>query len=188
MVPVLGDGELVDGQQVVVGGCVEIDDPDELTSHPSPGLPVLDLHTVDEHPVELPVAGLEGRSLRARQLAVGVVQRIDGQARIKFGEGVPQPSLQYHLIVFVALGVGGVRRDVRAMFHSPAQVGEPGEGSLFNVGFGDGGHWGSQGFTTSTSRPSKSVMFRVATARSLALAMPAISASPNSSVRPELRA
>ena len=90
-----------------------------------------------------------------------------GRARVQFGEGVPQPSLQYHLIVFVAFGVRRVRGDIRAVGHAPAQVEKPSEGRFLNVGFGDGGHWGSQGFTTSTSRPSKSVMLRVATARSL---------------------
>ena len=64
-----------------------------IAAHHSPGLPVLDFHAVDEHPVELAIAGLQRRSLRARQLAEGVVERIDGQGRVQFGEGVPQPPL-----------------------------------------------------------------------------------------------
>ena len=48
----------------------------------------------------------------------------------------------------------------------PAEAGQPGEGGLFNVGFGDSGHWGCQGLTTSTPSPSKSRTFRVATVKS----------------------
>ena len=60
-VSVLGDSELVDGQQVVVGGgIVEVHDPDLVAAHPSPRLPILDRHAVDEHPVKGAVAGLEG--------------------------------------------------------------------------------------------------------------------------------
>ena len=84
-VPVLGDGELVDRQPVVVGGVVEVDDPDEVAAHRTPGLPVLDLHAIHEHPVELAVASCQRRPLRACQLADCVVKRIGGQTRIEVG-------------------------------------------------------------------------------------------------------
>lgn len=46
-------------------------------------------------------------------------------------------------------------------------------------------HRVSHGLTTSTSRPSKSLTLRVAMARSWVFAVPAISASPKSSVHPD---
>ena len=109
-----------------MAGYVEVDDPDEVAAHHSPGLPVLDLHAVDEHPVELAIAGFQRRPLRARQLAIGVVEGVDGQGRVQFGEGVPQPVLQNHLIVVVTLGIGRFGGDIRAVRQGPAQVGKPG--------------------------------------------------------------
>ena len=83
--PILGDGELVDGEPVVVVAALEADDPDLVPAHPSIRIPVLDLHAVDEHPVEGAVAGLEGRSFRPGQLAVGVVERVGGEAGVQVG-------------------------------------------------------------------------------------------------------
>ena len=81
-VPVLGGGELVDRQPVVVGGNVEVDDPRLAPFDCTIVPPVLHRHAVDEHPVEGVVAGFEGRSLRAGQLPVRIVQRRRGQAEV----------------------------------------------------------------------------------------------------------
>ena len=117
-VPVLGDGELVDSQPVVVGRGLELDDSDLISAHPSIGIPILDRHALDEHPVEGSVAGLQCRPFRAGELAEGIVQRGCWKARIQLGEGVAEPTLQDYLAVVVPLGTGRVRRDVRAVRHT----------------------------------------------------------------------
>ena len=71
------------------------------------------------------VAGFEGRTLGAGQLTVGVIQGRCGQAGVQPGEGVPQPTLQYHLTVVVALGAGRVWGDVRPVGHLPAEARQP---------------------------------------------------------------
>ncbi len=65
-VPVLADGELVDRQEIVVGGIVEVDDPhlgspdDAYLLRQAIGRSVLHRHAVHQHPVEGPVACFEG--------------------------------------------------------------------------------------------------------------------------------
>ena len=88
--PVLGDGELVDRQPVVPDEIVEVDHPDQVTAHHSPGIAVLDLDAVHDHPVELAVAGFQRSSLGMRQLADCVVKRIGGQTRIGGRLGRPR--------------------------------------------------------------------------------------------------
>ena len=58
--PVLRDGELVDGEEAVVGGVVEVQDADLRSTNGAVLRPVLHRHAVDQHPVEGAVAGLQG--------------------------------------------------------------------------------------------------------------------------------
>ena len=141
-IPVLGDGELVDRKPVVPGGVVEVNNTDDVAADRSPGLPILDLHAADEHPVELPVASLHRSPFRPDQLPIGIVQRIDRQVGIQCGEGIPQQPPQHHLPVIVALGVGRVGGDAGAVCHLPAEAGKPIERRLLNVCFRDGRHGG----------------------------------------------
>ena len=165
-VAVLGDGELVDGEPVVAGGAGEVQHRHVVAAQPSAGVRVLDLDAVHEHTVEGAVAGLQRGALGACQPAEGVVQGGGGQGGVELGQRVPQPALQHHLAVVVALGGGRAGRDVRAVGDAPALGSQPAEGGVFDVGFGEGGHGAFQGLTTSISRPSKSATLRVATARS----------------------
>ena len=121
----LGDGELVDGQPVVVGRVFEVDDADLIPAHCALGIAVLDLDSVDEHAVEGAIAGFDGRALRAYQLAECVVERFDRQAGVQSGQGVPEPKIQHHLSVVAALCNGRVGGDVRSLSNLPAQVGKP---------------------------------------------------------------
>ena len=81
----LGDGELVDGQPVVVGCALEVDDADLIPAHCALGIAVLDLDSVDEHAVEGTIAGFDGRALRACQLAECIVERFDRHAGVESG-------------------------------------------------------------------------------------------------------
>ena len=121
-IPVLRNSELVDRQPVVVGGVVEVDD---LRLCPTSGAtvsPVLYRYSLNEHSVESTVAGFKGRTFGAGELAEGVVQCRRGQAGVQLGEGVLHSTLQHHLPIVGALGVGRARRDVRAVRRLPAEV------------------------------------------------------------------
>jgi hypothetical protein len=52
----LGDGELIDGESIVVGGLVEVEESRLSASNRSIGAPVLDVHAVDEHPMHCAIA------------------------------------------------------------------------------------------------------------------------------------
>ena len=67
----LGDGHLVDREEVVGGGVGVVDDGGLVAADRASGGPVLDVHALDEHAVEGAVASLEGRALGPGQLAVG---------------------------------------------------------------------------------------------------------------------
>ena len=77
------------------------------------------------------------------------------------------PDRRYRVDVW---GFGG---DIGAVGHgtveigNPAVVGEPDEGSLLDVHFGERGHGVFHGLTVSTPRPSKCLSFRVKTAWSV---------------------
>ncbi len=80
---ILPDGELVDGQPVVVGGIVEVDDPRLRPEDGAVSRAVLHRHAVHQHPVGCAVAGFQGRPLRMGKLAEGVAQRCDGQVWVQ---------------------------------------------------------------------------------------------------------
>ena len=65
-----------------------------------------------------------------------------GRPGVEKCEGVAQPSRQDHLPVVGPLSAWRIRRDVGTVGDAPAEAGQPGEGGLFNVGFGDGSHSG----------------------------------------------
>ena len=68
-IPVLRDGELVDGEEAVVGGVVEVDDADMRPANGAVLRSVLHRNAVDEHAVEGAVSGLQGGSIWVGQSA-----------------------------------------------------------------------------------------------------------------------
>ena len=140
--------------QSLLAGILEVDDPDLIPAHPALGIAILDLDAVHEHPVEGAVAVFQRGPLGPRQLAEGVINRIDGQTGIEHGERVPQPSLQHHLSVVATLSVGRVGRNVWSVGHLPAEAGKPLKRGLFNVGFAEGCHGMLRVTPTSSVHPS----------------------------------
>ena len=177
----LGYGELVDSEQVVGVWVVEVENADLVSTHPSAPLSVLHLYAVDQHPMGCAVVDFESRSLRARELAEGVVQRVGGQAGVECSESVPQLPVEYHLSVAVALRVWRSGGDVRPVRYLPAEGAEPVERDCFDVGFGQGGF---HGLNISMFSTSKSRTFRVTSVKSCAFAVPAMNISIRSGVCP----
>ena len=140
VVPVFGDGELVDRQPVVVVRVAPVHHPSLVAPDGAVVVPVLHRHPVDQHPVKRAVASLQGRAFGVGQLAEGTFHRCEGQVRVEPGQGVPQPTFQHHLTVVVPLRAGCVRRNVRAVGHLPAEGRKPVKGDLLHVGLGEAGH------------------------------------------------
>ena len=136
----LGDGHLVDRQEVVGGGVGVVDHGGLRAADRAAGGPVLDIHPLDEHAVEGAVAGLEGRALGAGQLAEGVIERVEGQVRVEPRERVAQPLLQHDGAVAGALLTGRTGADVGAVRGLPAEGTKPLKGGFLDFGFGNGGH------------------------------------------------
>ena len=57
---------------------------------------------------------------------------------------------------------------------APAQVGQPVDRRVFDIGFGEGGHGVSQGLTMATPKPTKCLTFLVATDNLFASAVPVL--------------
>ena len=153
-VSVFGHAELVNRQPVVVGRGLKVDNPDLIAAHPPLCIAILDLDAAHEHPVKGAVARFQDRTLRPRQPAVGIINRIDGQTGIEHGERVPQPALQYDLAVVGTLGFRRVGRNVWSVGHLPAEAGKPLKRGLFNVGFAEGCHGMLRVTPTSSVHPS----------------------------------
>jgi hypothetical protein len=81
-VMVLGDGELVDGEPVVVFRIVEVQHAGLGAPERAVFAPELDRHTIYEHPVEGAVAGLNGRPFGPGELAEGILDGLFGKSRI----------------------------------------------------------------------------------------------------------
>ena len=122
LVPVLHHGELVDRQPVVVGGVVEVNDAGLVAAHRAAGIAVFHRHAVHGHAMERAVAGFQRGSLRAGQLAEGVVQGVGGQVGVEAGEGVTQALRQDDLAVIGAFGIRRAGGDVGAVSGAPAGV------------------------------------------------------------------
>ena len=134
--------ELVDGEPVVVGGRVEVDDPRLRPGDRAVLAPVLDRDAIDQHPVHRAVALHQRRRIHARELAVGILQRLGRKVGIQAHERLAQPPLQQDVAVVrvAALRAGLARGDVRAVQHRVAQRFEPGEGGVFDDGFRESSH------------------------------------------------
>ena len=137
---ILGDCELVDRQPVVAGGFVEVDNLNLRPANGAVAHPVLHRHALHQHPVKGAVSSLQRGSLRSDQLAKGILQRVGGQVRVQSGQGIAQPLGQHYLAVFGPLRTRRIGSDVRSVSHLPADIHQPLEGDLLDVGFGEGGH------------------------------------------------
>ena len=136
-VPVFHDSELAHREPVVVCRVVEVDDVDLVAAHHAARVAVLDIHTVHDHTVEGAVAGFQGGSLRAGQLAKGVVQGVSGKVGVEAGQGIAQPLRQDNVAVIAASGAQCTRGDIGATYDAPAKVRQPRQGGRLNGGFSE---------------------------------------------------
>ena len=128
------DGELVDGEEVVVGGVIEIDEADALAAN-LPAAKHLDGDTLDQEPVKFAV-GVDGRRRADVGDAVdGLRSGLRGGVGIETGDGLGEPLAKDDLAVVVSLGGGRFWGDVRTVENGVAKLGEPLQGGFFDDGF-----------------------------------------------------
>ena len=134
----LDDGELVNRQPVVVRGVLVVEDGDLRSTHGAPSGPVLDRHTVHQHPVERTVPGFQSGAFRLGQLAECVLHGFCGQGRVLPLQGVAQPLFQNDFGVVRSLRVRRVRGNVRTVGHLPPEAPQPFECGVFDLRLGEG--------------------------------------------------
>ena len=122
---VLFDGELVDGEPVVVVGLFEVDDGCGFPAHGSVVAPDGDGDAPGEGVVEGPVPGFQGRPVGVDQVSQAGFQRGRGEVWVEVEKGVPEPFLQNYLGEVGAFGPRGLGGDFRPVGGLPAQAGEP---------------------------------------------------------------
>ena len=132
--------ELVHRKPVVAVGIGEVEDPYLSSRDRAISSAIFHRDPVHQRPMEGAVARFQGRSLRTRELAEGVVQSFGGKIRIEGGERLAQAVCQDHLRVVLAFGGQLARCDVGAVPDCVAEALQPGEGGLLHDGLGEGGH------------------------------------------------
>jgi len=125
------NGELIDHQPVVLLRVGEIHQPD-LVAHDAPlFVPVLDVHTLGEHLVELTVVGHEAGAIRTDNLPESILQSLSRYIRVQSSQGRAQPLYQHHITVASPLRVQAIAGDVRASEVLIAKALEPVNGGFF---------------------------------------------------------
>ena len=137
----LDHGELVDREPVVVRGRLEVEHLHLRASDRAALVAVLHRDPVHRHAVERAVAGFQGRSFGAGQLAEGIVQRLGGQIRVQAVEGVSHHRREDRVRVARPQRVRSGRH-VGSADHAVAERPEPVERGLLDDRFGEGVHPG----------------------------------------------
>ncbi len=137
-VPVLAYRELIHRYPVVVFGSVEIHHPRLRPVDRAVRRAVLHRYPVHQQAMHGAVAPRELRALGPRQPAEGIRYRLGRQCGVEPQQRVAQTRIENHLRVVRAFGAGLAGRDLEAVPHRPAEALEPGEGGLFDDGFGEG--------------------------------------------------
>jgi len=133
----LADRELVDREPVVVLGVVEVDHLCLSAGNRAVGAAVLDGHPVHEQAMEGTVARLKRRSLRPRELAEGVVERLGRQRGVDPSQRLAQAFGEHDLPIIAPFRRQLAGRDVRAVLDGPTEVFDPGEGGVLDGGLGE---------------------------------------------------
>jgi hypothetical protein len=136
------DGELVDCEPVVALWLGEVDDLRLGTGDRSVGSSEFDVHAVDQHPVQRPVAGNEVRRLDPYQLPIGLADCCRRQARVETDQGLIQPILQDRVVISLvgALGAADTERNLGPVFDAVPEGIEPAERRRLGIGFGKARH------------------------------------------------
>ncbi len=137
----IGHGELVDGQPVVVVGVVEVDHPGLRPSDGAVLAAILHRDAVHQQALYGAVALQQGRRIGARKLTVGVLQCLGRQFWIQLRESLSDAAFEDDVAIVRGgtLGGGFSGRNVWAVQDRVVQRLPPGEGGVFDDGFGEGG-------------------------------------------------
>ena len=129
---VLADGELVDGEPLVVVGIGEVDHPRLRAADGAILRPVLYRHAVHAQAMHGTVARLQRRAFGARELSERVPEGLGGKLRVEARQRIPEPLRQHGLAVVDPLRRRPLGRDVRTVLDGPAEALEPRDCSSFD--------------------------------------------------------
>ena len=118
---VFDDGELIDGEPVVVVRIVEIDQPRLRAANGAIGS-ILDRDAVNQQPMKRPVPCIERRAFKSGDFTESVVNCFGRQSRIQSHQRFAQAGRQDHLSVVSALGEQLSRRDLRPVLDCVAEA------------------------------------------------------------------
>ena len=129
------DRELVDRPAFVATGVRPIGQAHKIAHGFAVAL-VLHRHARHQQFVECAVGRQLGRDAQVQHPLQGVFPRGGWNIRVQAPDGLAQAKWQHRLTVAGPLGLGAVVGNVRAEMHRIAQLGQPSQGFLFELGFG----------------------------------------------------
>src|SRR5215211_6825710 len=133
-VMVLGDGELADGEPVVVVLIFEVEHAGLGAADGAVFAAELYCDAVHEHPVEGAVARLQGWSLGPGELAEGFLDGFGGERRVEQSECLAQSIFEKDLLVCLTFGIYCIGPEFAAVTDHPSEALQPAEGGLFDDG------------------------------------------------------
>jgi hypothetical protein len=134
---VLQNGELVDGEPIVVLGLVIIDDMGLSAGNGVIRPPIFYVHTFNQVFVKRSIAGFKSGALRARYFMKGIFESFRRKAGIESGKRIPQPLAKDNLTVVFALSKKLTWGNLWAVLDSEAERLEPNKSCFFNFGFSE---------------------------------------------------
>lgn len=129
------DGELVDGPEFITGRFSPIDQAHKVAHCFTVSL-VLHRHAAHQKLVEGTVGCQQRRNTQVQHPLQGVFTGSCGNVGVQPQYGLPQAERQHHLPVVCTLGVRPVVGNVVAAVDRITQLGQPGQGFLFELVFG----------------------------------------------------
>ena len=133
----INHGELVGRDPVVVVVRIEIEQARLRAGDRSVGVGVFDSDAADQHAMQRAVARDQSRSINARQLAEGIIERCRRHSGVEPRQRLTQRGFEDDIAIIrvATLGAGTAHRNVRAVQHGVAQALQPCECGLLGYGF-----------------------------------------------------
>ena len=129
------DRELVDRPAFIAAGVSPIDQAHKVAHGFAVAL-VLHRHARHQQLMKRTVGRQLSRDSQIQHPMQGIIPRGGWNIRVQTPDGLTQAKRQHRLAVVGPLGLGAVVGNVRAEMHRIAQLGQPSQGFLFELGFG----------------------------------------------------
>ena len=129
------DRELVDGQPLVGGGLLEVNEADKVPHRLAIAL-VLHRHPIHQQAVKCPVGRQQRRGIEIDHLRQRIFTRHQRHGGVEPGNRLPQALAQQHLLELLTPRVIRIGGHIVATLHAIAHLGQPPQHLLFQLIFG----------------------------------------------------